>query len=215
MRTKTLLLTAALSAAGIATSMAQGAVFSVNAVGYVNTVVPPGFSMISNPLKATSNTIADLFKGVPFGTQVYLFSNTAGFKIYTNDEDAGGFEAGASTDTLLPGDGVFIRNSGTAPFTVTFVGEVMQGNLHNALPAGLSIKSSQVPLAGTAEDLKLVGGPGDQIYQFSNTTGYYIATFDEDAGGWDKPLHSLAVGESFFLRKAVAGNWDRTFTVNQ
>ena len=48
MRTKTLLLTAALSAAGIATSMAQ--VYSANAVGYVNKLIPTGFSMIANPV---------------------------------------------------------------------------------------------------------------------------------------------------------------------
>ena len=47
MRTKTLLLTAALSAAGIASSMAQ--VYSVNAVGYVNTPLVTGFNLISNP----------------------------------------------------------------------------------------------------------------------------------------------------------------------
>src|SRR5688500_4600203 len=60
MRTKTLLLTAALSAAGIATSMAQ--VYSVNAVGYVNTQLVPGFSLVSNPLNnTTGNTIQNLF----------------------------------------------------------------------------------------------------------------------------------------------------------
>ena len=41
MRTKTLLLTAALCAAGIATSKAQ--VYSVNAVGYVNTALVKAF----------------------------------------------------------------------------------------------------------------------------------------------------------------------------
>ena len=47
MRTKTLLLTAALAAAGVVSSMAQ--VYSVNSVGYVNLTLPNGFSMIANP----------------------------------------------------------------------------------------------------------------------------------------------------------------------
>jgi hypothetical protein len=78
MRTKTLLLTAALSAAGVATSMAQGAVYSVNAVGYVNTPLVAGFNLVSNPLNNTAangNTIESLFAGVPDGTQVYKFEN--------------------------------------------------------------------------------------------------------------------------------------------
>ena len=39
MRTKTLLLTAALAAAGAATSMAQSTIYSVNAVGYANITI--------------------------------------------------------------------------------------------------------------------------------------------------------------------------------
>src|SRR5689334_13849488 len=79
MRTKTLLLTAALSAAGIATSMAQ-AVYSVNAVGYVNTTLVPGFNLVSNPLdNKTGNTIQNLFgtgvQGtIPNNLTVYYFN---------------------------------------------------------------------------------------------------------------------------------------------
>ena len=75
MRTKTLLLTAVLSAAGLASSLAQGAVYSVNAVGYVNLTVPAGLSLIANPLDATDNTIANVLK-VPAGTQIYKFNGT-------------------------------------------------------------------------------------------------------------------------------------------
>jgi len=56
MRTKTLLLTAALSAAGLLPSTAQ--VFSVNAVGYVNQTVPAGKqAILTNPLNGTDNKI--------------------------------------------------------------------------------------------------------------------------------------------------------------
>jgi hypothetical protein len=214
MRTKTLLLTAALSAAGIATSMAQ--VFSVNAVGYVNTTVEPGYSIISNPLTAANNTIAELFKGVPAGTQIYKYNGAAGFAIATYDVDEGGFTpADVAAQTVLPGEGVFIRNPGPGNLTITFVGEVPQGDLKNPLPAGLSIKSSMVPQAGTAKELGLVGSAGDQVYQYDTQTGYYISTFDVDEGDWTPALKPLAVGEAFFLRKVAAGSWDRTFSVNQ
>ena len=77
MRTKTLLLTAALCAAGIATSKAQ--VYSVNAVGYVNTALKPGYNLISNPLDnkaANGNTIANLFASLAPGTQFFVFDGT-------------------------------------------------------------------------------------------------------------------------------------------
>jgi len=78
MRTKALLLAAAFAAAGVATSMAQ-AVYSVNAVGYVNTTLVPGFQLVSNPLNAADNKIETLFSnmqgGVRDGTTVYKFTN--------------------------------------------------------------------------------------------------------------------------------------------
>src|SRR5436853_7293303 len=126
MRTKTLLLTAALSAAGVATSMAQ--VFSVNAVGYVNKTVPKGnkLAVISNPLDAGAgnNTIGNLFKGVPDGTQVYKYTGTT-FVTATFDSLENAFlPADAAATTVVPGEGVFVRNTSAADITVTFVGEV-------------------------------------------------------------------------------------------
>jgi hypothetical protein len=209
MRTKTLLLTAALGAVGLTSATAQQ-VFSVNAVGFVNVVVPPNFSMIANPLNAPTNTIPALFAGVPDGTTIYKFDGTS----YTvNTLDLG--EWGLPAQTLVPGEGAFIRNPGTAPFTVTFVGEVMQGSLSNPLPANFSIKSSQVPQAGTVATL--LGYPaadGDTIYQFvSAQQAYVIHTLD--LGEWSGGEPNIAVGESFFSKKVAAGNWTRTFSVNQ
>src|SRR3954451_14568718 len=48
MRTKTLLCMAAM-AAGVATSMAQSNVYSLNIVGYANVPAPAGFTFQSNP----------------------------------------------------------------------------------------------------------------------------------------------------------------------
>src|SRR5687768_8351279 len=59
MRTKTLLLTAALAAAGLTSSMAQ--VFSVNAVGFVNVTVPASsFALLANPLNQPTNDLASV-----------------------------------------------------------------------------------------------------------------------------------------------------------
>jgi len=219
MRTKTLLLTAAVGAAGIASSMAQGTVFSVNAVGYVNTTLGPKYTLISNPLNASDNTIGSLFKNgiqgsLPDGFQVYKFTGT-GFATATWDELSASFSpASAAALTVTPGEGVFVRNPLTTPLTVTFVGEVMQGSLVNPYPKGLSIRSSQVPVEGTAADLGLKGKDGDQVYQFDATTQKYkTSTFDELANGWSPALGTLKVGEAVFIRSPQGGSWDRTFTV--
>jgi hypothetical protein len=217
MRTKTLLLTAAISAAGIATSMAQ--VFSVNAVGYVTKTIPAGkFALISNPLTAANNSINELFKGVPPGFQVFKFNSTSGsFTTATFDDIDNAFlPAAAGAATVLPGEGVFVRNPSANAVNLTFVGEVPQGDLKNPLPQGLSIRSSQVPQAGTAAELGLRGGAGDQIFQWNvDTQAYSTHTFDDLDNAWLPALRPLAVGEAFFLSKRAAGSWDRTFNVNQ
>jgi hypothetical protein len=214
MRTKTLILTAALSAAGVATSMAQ--VYSVNAVGYVNTVLKPGYNLISNPLIAQNNSINELFKGLPNGTQVFKFNGTAFTTATYDDIDNAYLPSSAASLTVMPGEGVFVRNPSNTDLTVTFVGDVPQGNLSIDLPAGLSIRSSMVPQAGTAAELGLVGQNGDQVFQYDPVTqSYFTSTFDDIDNAWLPALRPLKVGEAFFLKKQVAGTWTRTFNVNQ
>lgn len=126
------------------------------------------------------------------------------------------FVGPAAAATVMPGEGVFVK--APSAFTVTFVGEVPQGNLKNPLPKGLSIKSSQVPQAGTAADplLGLPANPNDKIYQWNSATQLYdVSTFDEFDLVWTGPLHPLKVGEAFFLNRTADGSWDRTFSVNQ
>jgi len=222
MRTKTLLLTAALSAAGVASSMAQGTVFSVNAVGYVNTTLKPGFNLISNPLTASDNSITGLFSALPFGTQVSKFDSTSGkFTTATYDDITSAYiPASAAALTVVPGEGVFVKNGGKTDLTVTFVGEVSQGNLSNPIPKGLSIRSSQVPQAGKlSTDLGYKATAGDQASQYNPLTQKFTTfTFDDITNAWiaggvaNEP--SFGVGEAFFLKAAVATTWTRTFSVN-
>jgi hypothetical protein len=223
MRTKTLLLTAALAAAGAASAMAQG-VFSVNAVGYVNTTVPAnGFALISNPLTGATNTINALFTGVPVGFTVYLYDTSSKqFLIGTFDDLSGSFQPDAVGNAqLLPGAGCFVKNPTANALTVTFVGTVPQGHLVTPLVAGLQIVSSQVPQSGTAADLGLpattAGGasPGDTVYQFDTASQKYnISTFDDLSNAFVPDLKPLNVGEAFFLKRIAAGNWTRDFNVN-
>lgn len=213
MRTKTLLLIAAVAAAGIVASNAQ--VYSVNAVGYVNTKLVKGFNLISNPLKAQTNTLTALLTGqVPQDTKAFVW-DTAGktFQIATYDTSFG-WDGAAANLNLLPGGGLFLQVPADA--TVTFVGEVMQGTpLKTPLVVGLQIVSSQVPQAGTLTDLGYTGAQDDKVYQWDSAKqAYNIFTYDTSFG-WDPALPTLGVGEAIFLSRNVAGSWDRNFSVNQ
>jgi hypothetical protein len=211
MRTNTLLLAAAIGVAGASSAFAQ--VYSVNAVGYVTLDLPSGFSIIANPLDAGAgnNTVEKLFTAVPTGTIIYKYG-AAGYEIISFDPDLGGWDP--TGKVINPGEGFWIRLP--AATKVTFVGEVMQGTLSNPIPAGFSLKASQVPQAGKLQtDLKFPVATGDVVYKYSSPAGYAIASFDPDLGGWDPAEPTIGVGEGFWARKVAVGDWARTFSVNQ
>jgi hypothetical protein len=210
MRTKTLLLTAALSAAGIATSQAQ-AVYSVNAVGYVNTTLVKGFNLIANPLNnKTSNKIKDLFASIPEGSVIYRF-DPATAKYNLASLEFGELTGPIADQDLLPGEGVFVNAA--AAGTVTFVGEVPAGDLKNSIPKGLSIRSSQVPQAGTASALQFPATDGDVIFVFDEATQKFNS-HNFDFGAWDIDP-TIDVGEAVFVNAVSAKSWDRNFQINQ
>jgi len=237
MRTKALLLAAAFAAAGVATSMAQ--VYSVNAVGYVNKTLTPGFTLVSNPLVAADNKISTLFNnfqgGVRDGTTVYKFVGT-GFLTAGFDEIGGWGGAGADA-TLVPGEGafVFIPNpigAETPNKVLTFVGEVQQNATSTPIPRGFSMKSSVVPQAIAPDKAKNTDGSsaaipavdGDTIYRWiPSAKGYksYLYTqFDpgtpgEWSSGNETGLPVFDVGEAFYYQRlGAATSWNRTFSVN-
>jgi len=218
MRTKTLLLTAALTAAGVATSMAQ-AVYSVNMVGYINASVPTGFTMLANQLNASpDNKVVTLLPAPPEGTQVYKFNPVTGGYVFIQYVD-GAWEGDDLDMTLSPGEGVFL--SANTAFTATFVGEVQ---LTSAVPVapGFSVVSSalpqSLPLSGAPPaGLGFPVGEGDQVYQYNSATGGYTfnqfidGAWEGDSGG---AAPTPAISEAFFVNNAGASkSWARTFTV--
>jgi len=207
MKTKALLLAGLVTLAGVAASEAQ-TVYSVNAVGFVNVNVPPGFSMIANPLLGADSKIPTLFAGVPNGTSIYKFNANTGNYVINNYF----FGWGDPNMTLSPGEGAFIFNPNASAMTITFTGEVMQGALSNPISAGFSILSSQVPQSGQLDTA--LGFPvsnGDSIYKYNNATGAYeISNY---FFGWNTPP-VVNVGESFFAFKSSATTWNRAFSVS-
>jgi hypothetical protein len=222
MRTKTLAIAAALCAASIATSVAQS-VYSVNAVGYVNVTLAPGFNLVANPLIADAgkDTIAELFKGVPVGTVLYKFDASTGAYISCSAKPpTGAISGNAAGLTLMPGEGVFVQNKSGSDVVVTFVGEVAQGTLTTALPAGFSIASSQVPQEGALDaDLGFPKSVGDVIYKYDSAgqayVGFSVSPVGWKSGGATVPAPVMTVAEAFFVKKTTQSSWTREFSVNQ
>jgi hypothetical protein len=217
MRTKTILLTAAVSAASIIAAVAQ-TVYSVNAVGYVNVTVRAGkFALLANPLALPTNSLAAVLPDAPANTIVYEFNAaSATYSIYTKRASGAWTGTGADTARLDPGEGFFVKNAGTTDMTITFVGEVVQGtDITVDLPAGFSLVASKVPQAGKVEaELGLVASNGDLIYQFSSATSTYALSTRRTAT-WTPAEPIIGVGEGFFFKATAAKQWKRTFNVNQ
>jgi hypothetical protein len=227
MRTKTLLLTAALSAAGIASSMAQ-AVYSVNAVGYVNTALLPGFNLVSNPLdNKTGNTIGNLFGTglsggtIPDGFAVYYFDPAIDDYVTALYESIlGGWQpASAANQVIPPGEGAFVFWPGSSNGTNTFVGEVLQQAASNQqIPPGFSIKGSTVPIEGTVTSMNFPVADGDSIYRWDPVIDDYVSyQYESILGGWQPGVPSLKVGEAAFVFKAGTApvTWTRNFQIQQ
>jgi len=212
MRTKTLLLTAALAAVGVSSSMAQ--VYSVNVVGYINKSLPKGFYMLANQLdNKTGNKVVDLIPAPPNNTFVFKFNPaTGGYDAidYVDGAWEGDF---VDTLTLSPGEGAFI--SSAVSHNVTFVGEV-QLTSDVTIPSGFSIRSSVVPQSVPVDQIAFPASNNDFVFQYNPATGGYIAN-DYVDGAWEGDgggtAPTPAIGESFFIsHSGAATHWIRNFT---
>jgi hypothetical protein len=242
MRTKTILLSAAIGALSSAALMAQ--VYSVNTVGYINVTCNTGFQIIADQLNSGNNVITNLITVDPAGSMdgdtIYKYNNaTTNYEILTADSlnypgipwDGGN----AATTTLNPGEAAFYKRANAGSITFTFVGTVMQNPsgstnaapyLTNSLAYGFNLVSSIVPQGGDiTTNLGIVVDPagsmdGDTIYTYNNaTTNYGIYTADSlnyPSAAWDPSSPSISVGQGFFYKRANAGtfNWVRNFVVN-
>jgi hypothetical protein len=222
MRTKVLLAVAALSAAGLASSMAQGNVYSLNVVGYVNVVVEGGgsYNLLANPLNnTTENSLTNLFKagtGPADGDQVLTW-DVATFDFAAAQPLYGG-GAWDQSVALPVGQGFFYVNNNST-FTNTFVGDVVQGSFTNFLTGGGSYNliGSSAPVGGSFTNAIVGTTPadGDQILAWDVPTFDFQATQPLFGGGsWDSTAVNIKVAEGFFyVNNNADQNWVRNFTV--
>jgi hypothetical protein len=215
-----MLAAAAALAAGLATSMAQSNVYSVNVVGYVNKVLVGGskYTAVANPLNTTNNTLAGLFggagTGLPSGSQVLKWSPGASdFTPYNKVGFGSGWTGGGATATLNPGEGCLVFIAG-GDYTNTFVGEVLQGSLTNSLLAGYQLIGNKVPDSGPVNTLGFVPPNASQLLKWDVSIQDWIPFNKVGFGsGWTPSVPSIDVGEGFMVNAASPYNWVRNFTV--
>jgi len=235
MRTKALVLTAALVAVGALSSMAQSNVYSLNVVGYVNVPLVSGYTLVTAQLSGTNNSIATVM-GASFPSGVAVFKWNAASQSLGNADTwyntdvapaAGWYDSNnnPSTTTLSLGESFFV-NSPVAT-NVTFIGTVSQATNTVAIGIGYSFVGLPVPLSAdltTNSTYTLPSIPGLALFTFNTTAQsydnaitYYDTSVAPVAGWYDSNNNPASiipkVGQGFLLNSTVTGSWKPSFTV--
>lgn len=210
-----MLVAATVLAAGLASSVAQSNVYSINVVGYVNKVIQGGgpngyYTAIANPLNAPTNTIGALLGALPSGAAVLKWNGVDDYDIY---DKVGANWIPTGNASLAPGEGVLVYLfSGNV--TNTFVGEVLQGNLTNAYAgSALTLSGNKVPDSGPITSMQLTNVPSGSALLKWNFAAQDFDIYDKVGVNWVPSVPTLDVGESFFMSAISTFNWVRNFTV--
>jgi hypothetical protein len=196
MRTKTMLLSALLGALGSVSVMAQTNVYSLNAVGYINVTIQPGFNIVSVPLiTSPDNTLGTVLNngtGSLTGLSAYFWFPSATPPGYVEDNARnigtakgqtsntnGWFDNG--TNLATPGVGFWVDSPFSTNITVTFVGTVPTGPITNTLVPGFNLVGSVVPMSGDIVTNSISALTnytiGDVIYTYNSQSTPVYATY--------------------------------------
>jgi hypothetical protein len=242
MRTKTMLLSALIGSIGAVSAMAQTNVYSLNAVGYVNVTIAPGFNIISCPLIATpDNTVGTVLNnasGALTGSAVYFWNPATGYsediaktvgtaRGDTTNADGWSF---AGTNVLSPGVGAWFQSIYSTNITVTFVGQVPTGSITNTLVPGFNLVGSAVPMSGDLASNTLSTltnyNIGDTVYVYTPGSGYveYSTASGRPAGhgyngNWtsagDPIIPNVGEGFWYFGGTSATVKWVENYSVSQ
>jgi hypothetical protein len=222
MRTKSLCLAAALLTGGVLAASAQGNVYSLNIVGYVNKIapVPNQFALWSNPLDTgAGNSITNLFPTAGNGTQIRTWNGAA----YTSAQKS--FGNWNTNLVLTPGIGFFIRYPLAAGVvTNTFTGNVLieqpagagGGTNNSAITSTFQLLGSKMPIAGNLTttgvgtfNLGAALANGSQVRAWN---GVSFVSAQKSFGNWNTNL-PIDVADGFFVRvSAGTSNWVQILT---
>jgi hypothetical protein len=183
------------------------AVLSSNIVGYVTVTLPPGFSLVANPLYSTDSRTSSLFKGMPDGTTVNKFESLT-HALTENVLTRGRWTS--ESQNFGPGEGAIVFNPTSDYKSLSFVGDVLQGGFSIPVPAGFSLRSSLLPLPGRLDtELGFPVDDGDVVHLFDRDRQAYVL-YPFNDGKWTPEAPVIGVGESFWIAKQAARNWVKT-----
>lgn len=220
MRTKTTLVAAAILAAGLASSMAQANVYSLNVVGYVNTSYAPGFNAAANPLVGSpDNTLNSVLSGsgVPDNTIVFTWDTVLQDFSPVLPTYVAGTGTWSVNVPVIQGQGFFVL--APSAFTHTWVGEVKQTTTTTPIAPGFNGIASPAPLGGPLSTVLAEMSPNDNdlAFQWNTVTQDFgtISTYIAGSSSWS-PVGNFQVGEGIFYlsTRGTTVNWVRTFTVS-
>ena len=187
-----------------------GKLRSPNVIGYASVNAAPGYSMIANPLQASSNAVSAILPNLPDGTTLNKFDNSL-FKLTENSVTGGRWSN--PDETLSPGEGAIFFNPSSDIRNINLVGDVMQGSLLLPIAVGFSIRSSQIPKPGRLHsELGFPIGEGDVVHLFDRDQQKYVI-YEYNPKKWDSNPPVVGVGESFWIGKTTPGNWIQNFTL--
>jgi len=239
MRTKSLLAAAAMTAAGLASSLAQSNVYSLNVVGYVNLTLKPGYNLITPQLKDSSGstaintiltncpTLADGSTFFGWDSALQTFTTAANF-VATPPDGPAWYNADFTalvTDTAPRGKSYFIFNAGGANANLTLVGEVPQGSNSGTVPNNYGFLGDYAPVS---QEILTNGFPvadGSTVQTWDNTLQTYSVALNGIATPPDGPAWYNAdftaqvpfapqVGQGFlYFTTTGSASWTRNFTV--
>ena len=201
---------------GSATS--QTAMVTVNefaglVIGYVNLTAAPGYSLFTAPLaypygtSGTNQTIADQIPATVDGGSV--------FKVDGNGFIANNFLDGWSDPGMILtlGEGWFFHNPTPEPFTLTFIGAVMEGRLINRLPTGFSACAGLLPQAGlVSSELAFPFTPGAEVFFLDGPSQSY-QSYAAGPTGWEPFEPRVEVGSAFLVREPQGQDWLREYSM--
>jgi hypothetical protein len=228
MKSKTRLLTPCLVLPAACLAMATFAQtpYSLNVVGYINIGLSRGYNLICDQLydydanRNPTNHANPALGYLPDGALLYQFNTNA--QAYSDPAlfvpNVGWYPLSGNTNdpalSLTPGDGFIIWSP--VDTNITVVGNVIQGNLTNAIPAGWSLKNALEPLSGGLQStLGFPVQPNDQIVTLT-AAGLTRYTFDTR---WQPAEPLISVAQSFFVFRdpayATKNNWWKTYFIVQ
>jgi len=225
MRTKSLVLGAALLAAATTASIAQN-IYSLNVVGYTTTnLAAPGYTLIANPLDSGNNVFSNFFQGLPSGAQILKWNPvTSAFTPASRVAILNGWSpTSAATNSFAPGEACFIKLTGSTVITQTFWGTVLQTNWSTSFPVGYSMLGSPVPRGGPIAATGTAGlgitniPTSSQVLKWNPTTQQYTPYAKTTVlTGWNPAATNgptINVGEGFFVKAQSAFTYTNSFIV--